>query len=490
MIIDAVKGKPIRLGRLGENEARIVKFDVSDVLSEHPNAVFAILNELPDATSAYPVAVANFTVSGKDLFWTLTNADVSKEGLGRCELFVYDDNVICKSYIYNTIVETALDGSGEPPEPWESWVEEVLEAANLLENANATAVSLQYNEEATASYSDGTFTFGIPRGVPGSSMIDDTAGAGTIDRAWSADKDVRELAKKADKVSGTNGNFAGLDGNGNLTDSGKKSTDFVPVGRKVNGHALSEDVTVTKGDVGLGNVDNTSDADKPVSTATQSALDGKADKVSSAANGNFAGLDSNGNLTDSGHKHSDYIQTSTKGVANGVAELDGNGKVPSSQLPSYVDDVLEYANKASFPATGESGKIYIALDTNKTYRWGGTAYVEISESLALGETSSTAYRGDRGKTAYDHASAKGNAYVNGFYRFSTNAQGHVDSVVNVTKSDITRLGIPAQDTTYNDATQSVHGLMSVEDKIKLDGLVVASVAETQAIIDEYGEVSA
>ena len=460
MIIDAVKGKPIRLGRLGENEARIVKFDVSNVLSEHPNAVFAILNELPDATSAYPVAVANFTVSGTDLFWTLTNADVSKEGLGRCELFVYDDNVICKSYIYNTIVETALDGNGEPPEPWESWVDEVLEAANLLENANATAVSLQYNEEATASYSDGTFTFGIPRGVPGSSMIDDTAGEGTIDRAWSADKDVRELAKK------------------------------VPVGRKVNGHALSEDVTITKGDVGLGNVNNTSDADKPVSTATQSALDGKADKVSSATNGNFAGLDSNGNLTDSGHKHSDYIQTSKKGSANGVAELDANGKVPSAQLPSYVDDVLEYANKASFPATGESGKIYIALDTNKTYRWGGTAYVEISESLALGETSSTAYRGDRGKTAYEHASAKGNAYVNGFYRFSTNAQGHVDSVVNVTKSDITRLGIPAQDTTYDDATQSVHGLMSIADKIKLDGLVVATTVETQAIIDEYGEVSA
>lgn len=80
-----------------------------------------------------------------------------------------------------------------------------------------------------------------------------------------------------------------------------------------------------------------------------------------------------------------------------------DGKVPASQLPSYVDDVLEYANIGSFPGTGESGKIYVALDTNKTYRWSGSAYVEISASLALGETSSTAYRGDRGKTAYDHS---------------------------------------------------------------------------------------
>lgn len=87
-----------------------------------------------------------------------------------------------------------------------------------------------------------------------------------------------------------------------------------------------------------------------------------------------------------------------------------DGKIPTSQLPSYVDDVLEYANLAAFPSTGETGKIYVALDTNLTYRWSGTAYVEISKSLALGETSATAYRGDRGKTAYDHSQATGNAH--------------------------------------------------------------------------------
>ena len=90
---------------------------------------------------------------------------------------------------------------------------------------------------------------------------------------------------------------------------------------------------VTKSQVGLSSVDNTSDADKPISNATQGALNNKADLV--------------------------------------------GGKVPSSQLPSYVDDVLEFANLAAFPATGETGKIYLALDTNKTYRWGGSSYVQI-----------------------------------------------------------------------------------------------------------------
>jgi|GEM_PF-5271199 len=111
----------------------------------------------------------------------------------------------------------------------------------------------------------------------------------------------------------------------------------------------------------------------------------------------------------------EQIPASVKGQANGVAELDSSGLVPSTQLPSYVDDVLEYPAKSGFPTTGESGKIYVALDTNLTFRWGGTDYVEISASLALGETLSTAYRGDRGATAYTHsqsAHAPSNAQKN------------------------------------------------------------------------------
>ena len=85
------------------------------------------------------------------------------------------------------------------------------------------------------------------------------------------------------------------------------------------------------------------------------------------------------------------------GTANGLAVLDENGKIPANNLPSFVDDVLEYDDYASLPSTGEVGKIYVTLDTNLTYRWSGSQYIEISKSLALGETSSTAFAGDRGK---------------------------------------------------------------------------------------------
>ena len=140
------------------------------------------------------------------------------------------------------------------------------------------------------------------------------------------------------------------------------------------------------------------------------------------------------------------LDASLKGTSNGVAELDANGKVVTSQLPSYVDDVIEYQGSENFPTYGESDKIYVDTLTGLTYRWSGTMYVEVSESIALGETSSTAYRGDRGKAAYDHASAKGSAFTSGLYKITTNDEGHVTSAAPVTKADITDLGIPGSDT--------------------------------------------
>ena len=105
------------------------------------------------------------------------------------------------------------------------------------------------------------------------------------------------------------------------------------------------------------------------------------------------------------------IDESRIGAANGVASLDASGRIPASQIPGGFDNIEEYANLAAFPTTGEEGKIYVAKDTNLTYRWTGSQYVEISPSLALGETATTAYRGDRGKVAYDHSQVSGNSTI-------------------------------------------------------------------------------
>jgi len=109
----------------------------------------------------------------------------------------------------------------------------------------------------------------------------------------------------------------------------------------------------------------------------------------------------------------DYIPNASMGVNGGVATLDASGRVPSSQLPSYVDDIIEgYLHDGVFyedaeyqhAITGEGGKIYVDLPTNTSWRWGGSAYTQVSKSLALGETDGTAYEGSKGaalKTAFD-----------------------------------------------------------------------------------------
>ena len=182
------------------------------------------------------------------------------------------------------------------------------------------------------------------------------------------------------------------------------------------------------------------------------------------------------------------IPTITDGKIQSVSASKLTGLIPTENLPGYVDDVVEYDSQSAFPKPGEAGKIYVATDTNRTYRWGGTEYVEISASLALGTTSSTAFRGDYGQTAYQHAQAKGSAFANGLYKITTNDQGHVTAATAVTKSDITALGIPGQDTntTYSDATTSNNGLMSASDKRKLDGIEVGA---NKTVVDSALDVS-
>lgn len=97
-------------------------------------------------------------------------------------------------------------------------------------------------------------------------------------------------------------------------------------------------------------------------------------------------------------------------LLEGKADLVG-GLIPASQLPSYVDDVLEFSSAAAFPVGGEPGKIYLDMLSGWIFRWGGTTYVRVNAGVVLGETSATAYRGDRGKMAYDHRAVTTNPHA-------------------------------------------------------------------------------
>lgn len=168
---------------------------------------------------------------------------------------------------------------------------------------------------------------------------------------------------------------------------------------------------------------------------------------------------------------------STKGQPGGLAELDSTGKVPAAQLPSYVDDVLEYSTKAQFPQTGETGKIYVAKDTNLTYRWTGTQYLEISQSLALGETSSTAYPGDKGKANRDALNSMPTKLTS--YLTPTTSTGELVKInYKYAAKDGLNYG-PLQDDNIDipSATTTNAGAMSAIDKGRLDDLY-----------DEFGSI--
>ena len=165
-------------------------------------------------------------------------------------------------------------------------------------------------------------------------------------------------------------------------------------------------------------------------------------------------------------------------ILENYAELDDSGKIPSALLPSYVDDVVEYANLAAFPATGESGKIYVALDTNKTYRWGGTEYVEISESLALGETSSTAYAGNKGKQNADNIAAilDGTQVVP---KAQSDAAGRNIQVTYATKNEVNTV-----QTNLNSAIAEKQDALTAGEGISIDdGVISATSTEIQWATD-------
>ena len=172
-----------------------------------------------------------------------------------------------------------------------------------------------------------------------------------------------------------------------------------------------------------------------------------------------------GDTSELNKKVQEFIDS--KGAPNGLASLNESGIIPSAQLPSYVDDVIEVDTFSNLPGTGESGKIYIVQDTNLTYRWSGTAYVEISKSLALGETSSTAYPGDKGKATTNKLNRIPDKLITDTVNVN---QSTTEAVLNFTTYRQEAQQVGRNTLTITSATISQAGLMSSSDKTKLDGL--------------------
>ena len=174
----------IAIGRRGENEATNILFDVSSLVETYGGGTATLLVKRSQDSTAYPVTM---TRSGNVYTWSVTNTDTAYKGKGECELFWYVDNgggviVLAKSIVYATTVGRDIgETTSDPPDPYETWIESLTEiAADAQQSAEdaaasaaevtgmtATATTLPAGSEATASYSDGVLSFGIPTGPTG-----------------------------------------------------------------------------------------------------------------------------------------------------------------------------------------------------------------------------------------------------------------------------------------------------------------------------------
>lgn len=201
------------------------------------------------------------------------------------------------------------------------------------------------------------------------------------------------------------------------------------------------------------------------------------------------------------HEHP-YIETKLMGVANGVATLDATGMVPAAQLPSFVDDVIEgymHTDKAMYTQAdgagdkiaGETGKIYVDIASGKTYRWSGTAFVIISDTIALGITSSTAFRGDYGNTAYQH-SQSAHARVDATLTEKSEQNGYIK----INGTEILVYSHPGTGTNPHGTTAEDVGLGKVENKTAreiiseitkadLEKVIGGTIATTSVVTEEH-----
>ncbi len=274
----------------------------------------------------------------------------------------------------------------------------------LAVEGNAVCDIQLTDEETGIIYSTKNFIINIDKTAVNNSVMESSNEFGALNSLIAGNKKLNDEFKANDDIRQTNEEQR-------IDNENQRQTNETDRQAAENNRINAEDTRIFNENQRLENENTrkanetlrqTQETDRENNTATAVSNAKKAAKKANDA------ADSLQNKLNSHH----FVLSEDKGVANGVAELDANGLILSKQLPSYVDDVIEgYLNDNKFykepehitEIIGETGKIYIDLISNKTYRWSGSAFAIISETIALGETSSTAYRGDRGKAAYEHS---------------------------------------------------------------------------------------
>jgi hypothetical protein len=140
------------IGRIGENEAVRLAFDITGWKTEYPQGSMTVICKRPNDADGYPVNNSQITIDDNTLYWVLSSGDLAQKGSGQCELILTNGNTIAKSAIYSIIIREALDGSGTVPEPWESWVQQVADDADRAEAAATSASEYAATAESIATH--------------------------------------------------------------------------------------------------------------------------------------------------------------------------------------------------------------------------------------------------------------------------------------------------------------------------------------------------
>lgn len=329
------------IGYETENGRTQVHFDLSDLMEEFPGGFGTLLLRRPNECNT--TIPQNVSIEENELIWTVSDYEVENRGILQAQIIYTAGETVAKTRIYKFRISEALPDGAEPvPEGWVEWVNSLLTAASSMQIEIAEA------QETLEDVSE--IAEDIRETLPG--QIQDAVD-GAVEQVLNSEQDptVPEWAKQATK----------------------------PVYTAQEVGALPEDTFI------------------PSKT---SELTNDSNFYVKPQNGIPAEDLEPGIIPDM----SDFLKSELKGAPNGVAELDEAGKVPTAQLPEWTDDVLEYPSTQLLPRQGVSGVIYMVTSINKLYRYDAIsgAYRELS-GVELGETATTAYRGDRGKYAYDKA---------------------------------------------------------------------------------------
>lgn len=371
----------IFLGKVGENEAVQVVLDVSEILSAFGDGGnFVLTNMRSEDTLGYPVIV---TRDGSSVVWTVQSIDLAYVGEGKLEVTYYLGDTIAKSITYPTYVCSSVTGGAEPPDPWKPIIDEILQARDEAVEAAGNAAESERNASASeraASQSESN-AHGSELAAGGSASSAETSALKS--EGYAVGKQNGTPVESGSPYYKNNAAYYAAYAN-------EKAEEVAQALGPINAHIADHNNphSVTKAQVGLGNADNTSDLDKPISTATQAALDGKISKVAGAVADNIAVLTAGGEVADSGIARDWLVPVKAK--SGSVIEFTSDGAVPLKSAlikgkTAAVNQILQNGDfadssgwatiNASFSVSGGIGSLLASAQSGQVGHtiYGGVA---------------------------------------------------------------------------------------------------------------------